>query len=610
MGRMTDPRPPRVPMGVQDALWLTMDRPNNLMVVDGVMVLDGVPSLEQGREVFAAAVERFPVLHRRAVRTGTSWAWQDVDDFDLADHVSAARLPEPRDVGALQAFLAQQRSAPLDKKRPLWCGIFLDDVVLEDGRRGSAIVTRFHHAIADGVRLTQVMLSLCDGDHHAVAAVVARQDGATSPVGAAVETVRGAAADVTAATAGLLSMAGGAAAGAPSTLGAAASAVGSAAQGAAGAVVGAVTDPLGTMAGVPAAVAGVPAVTAAVVSKALRRSASGMDDAFGLMRRPDRWLDALELLGVHEHRASLDLTTVAKLAVADSDRTVWTGKPGTRKAIAWGTPIPLDTVKTIGRHHQATVNDVLLAAVAGGLRRYLGEQDAHADEVVWMVPVNLKPHADNLPSELGNYFALVFLPMRLDQHDRRTRVREMHKQMGRIKASDEAAVTFGLQRIVSLSPSQVARMLTDFFANKAVGVLTNVPGPRAAMTFAGVPVTQVVGFAPCSGDQPMTATIFSYAGAVTVGFATDARLVPDPATLASHVADEVAAMAEEVATRAAAKARVAAKQAPAEPPAVPAAKKTAAKRTAAKKTTAKKTAAKKTAKKTAKTTAATTTAAR
>ena len=141
---------------------------------------------------------------------------------------------------------------------------------------------------------------------------------------------------------------------------------------------------------------------------------------------------------------------------------------------------PADQPRTM--YWRTAVAAAAVLAVAGGLRRYLGEQDAHADEVVWMVPVNLKPHADNLPSELGNYFALVFLPMRLDQHDRRTRVREMHKQMGRIKASDEAALTFGLQRIVSLSPSQVARMLTDFFANKAVGVLTNVPGPRAAMT--------------------------------------------------------------------------------------------------------------------------------
>ena len=63
------------------------------------------------------------------------------------------------------------------------------------------------------------------------------------------------------------------------------------------------------------------------------------------------------------------------------------------------------------------------------------------------------------------------------------------------------------------------------------------------LTFGGVPVAQIVGFAPCSGNQPMTATIFSYAGGVTVGFATDAGLVPDPQALADLVVQEVAAMA-------------------------------------------------------------------
>ena len=63
-----------VSMSVQDALWLTMDRPNNLMVVDGSMVLRGVPSIDDVTAVLQEAVERFPVLGRRAVRSGMGWA--------------------------------------------------------------------------------------------------------------------------------------------------------------------------------------------------------------------------------------------------------------------------------------------------------------------------------------------------------------------------------------------------------------------------------------------------------------------------------------------------------------------------------------------------------
>ncbi len=111
--------------------------------------------------------------------------------------------------------------------------------------------------------------------------------------------------------------------------------------------------------------------------------------------------------------------------------------------------------------------------------------------------------------------------------------------MERIKNSDEPVLTFGLQRTISMSPARMATILTEFFANKAVGVLTNVPGPTTPLHLAGAAVRQVIGFAPCSGDQPLTATIFTYADTVTVGFASDADLVPDPQTLVALVSAEL-----------------------------------------------------------------------
>ncbi|MCB0901470.1 MAG: DUF1298 domain-containing protein, partial [Actinobacteria bacterium] len=98
-----------------------------------------------------------------------------------------------------------------------------------------------------------------------------------------------------------------------------------------------------------------------------------------------------------------------------------------------------------------------------------------------------------------------------------------------------------------MSPGQIAFFLTNFFANKAVGVLTNVPGPTGLLRFAGQEVEQVVGFAPCSGNQPMTATIFSYNGGVTIGFATDAGLIPNPEDLVRYVMEDLDRMQAELA---------------------------------------------------------------
>ena len=63
-------------------------------------------------------------------------------------------------------------------------------------------------------------------------------------------------------------------------------------------------------------------------------------------------------------------------------------------------------------------------------------------------------------------------------------------------------------------------------------VVTNVPGPREPVSFAGTPVTGVLVWAPCSGSLGMTVSIFSYAGEVTAGFMADTALIPDPGVLA------------------------------------------------------------------------------
>lgn len=500
-------------MSVQDALWLTMDRPNNLMVVDGAMVLRGVPDLSVMREIYAHAVARFPVLGRRAVKSGMGWAWQDDPDFDLDRHINVVELDEGTGVTDLQQFMAEMRSQPLPKDRPLWTTYLLAPLVLNDGTEGSAIVSRFHHSIADGVRLTQLILGLCESDDATVAAVVARsgvQGGeSTSPPEEIGRVALHAAEEVAHAVE---------------------HGVGDVASRAAHAV----RNPLGALAHLPGR-----------ALDAARAGVHGVEEGITLIRHPDRLLDALEVLGAEQHRSLNDLSSVTKIALTGTEETVWSGTPGTEKALAWSEQVDLEEIKAIGRAAGATLNDVLLASIAGGLHRYLSERDSPLSELTWMVPVNLKPFEDNLPPDLGNFFALVFLPMPLDAEDLPSRLEQMHHRMQRIKNSDEAVLTFGLQRMVSMSPSQIAFFLTNFFANKAVGVLTNVPGPTSQLRYGGVEVDQVVGFAPCSGDQPMTATIFSYNGGVTVGFATDAGLLPDPDTLVEYVMAELDQMREE-----------------------------------------------------------------
>lgn len=496
-------------MSVQDALWLNMDRPNNLMVIDGTMVLRDVPHKSDCRATFEGMIARFPVFTRAPVRSGDSWVWRDVADFDLEDHLEFVDYDEPTDIAAVQDFVARQRSVPLPADKPKWQAFVLSPVKLPDGAVGAAVVCRFHHAIADGVRLTQVMLSMCQASESANPTKVGRKSrsgaGDQHTVNLSDGVVR---------------------------------AVVDAASAAGRRVASVVAGTLGQLRDPGQVVSQVPKRAVTAVASGV----SALEEVVDVVRHPDRFIDFLEVYGFENNRGTNDLTSLTKLVLTDSGEAPWTGTPGIPKVVSWSEPLPLSEIKRVGKEYGATVNDVLIAAVAGGLRRYLLDRGRTPAEVVWMVPVNLKPFADNLPPELGNYFALVMVSMDLRIGDPQARLQHMHNRMQRIKNSDEAGITFGVQRIVSASPKKVSHALTNFFANKAVGVLTNVPGPMEPVTFAGAPVYQIVGFAPCSGDQPMTATIFSYNGTVTVGFASDAQLVPHPDELAQFVVEDLVEM--------------------------------------------------------------------
>ena len=75
---------------------------------------------------------------------------------------------------------------------------------------------------------------------------------------------------------------------------------------------------------------------------------------------------------------------------------------------------------------------------------------------------------------------------------------------------------------------QIENRIVDLFTAKGSAVMTNVPGPRQPVYMAGTPVRGVLVWAPTSGGVSMSVAIFSYAGEVTLGVMSDARLVPDP----------------------------------------------------------------------------------
>ncbi|HEX4806140.1 MAG TPA: wax ester/triacylglycerol synthase family O-acyltransferase [Conexibacter sp.] len=220
--------------------------------------------------------------------------------------------------------------------------------------------------------------------------------------------------------------------------------------------------------------------------------------------------------------------------------------------VAWCRSIALADVQRIARAHDATVNDVLVAAVTGGLRRWMlarrpspvnGHRPERLEhEIHAMVPFNLRPLDRPLPRELGNRFGLVLLALPLLEEDPVARLHEVHRRMRAIKDSPEGAVSYGVLGAMGLSPPAVEAQLIDLFSSKATLVLTNVPGPRAPVYLCGTRLRGVLVWAPCAGSVSTSVSIFSYDGQVTVGFMVDAGLVPDPDAIVRAVDAELAAL--------------------------------------------------------------------
>lgn len=160
-----------------------------------------------------------------------------------------------------------------------------------------------------------------------------------------------------------------------------------------------------------------------------------------------------------------------------------------------------------------------------------------------MVPFNLRPLDEPLPRELGNRFGLVLLELPVGIEDPLERTAEVKRRMDAIKHGHEGAISYGILELMGHTPAAVESRLIDYFSAKGSMVLTNVPGPRTRLSVAGTEMAGVLVWAPCSGSIGMSVSIFSYAGKVTVGFLTDAGLVPDPQSLADATRAQVLALA-------------------------------------------------------------------
>ena len=185
----------------------------------------------------------------------------------------------------------------------------------------------------------------------------------------------------------------------------------------------------------------------------------------------------------------------------------------------------LDEVKAVRRATGATVNDVLLTAVALMLSDYLG--DDAPDTAVALVPVSVREESER--GELGNRISTVFvdLPLLGTPLDR---LDTISREMGEIKRSAQVRAGALIVGATGLAPPIVSSVAVRAMSGPRLFnlVVSNVPGPQQTFYLAGHPVREVFPAVPLNPrNQALSIGILSYDGGVYFGLLADRAALPD-----------------------------------------------------------------------------------
>ena len=199
---------------------------------------------------------------------------------------------------------------------------------------------------------------------------------------------------------------------------------------------------------------------------------------------------------------------------------------------------PLDDLRAVKAAHQTTINDVVLAACAGALRRRAQRRGEAPAPLKTMVPVNVRGEADGAA---GNRISFLFIPLPCDVPDALGRLAAVHAQTARRKADGEAAGTDAAVDALGLLPRPVRRVAAHAFASPRMFnlVVSNIPGPPGKLYLAGCELREAYPVVPLAGDHALSIGMTTVQDQACFGLYADAKALPDADALALDLEAEL-----------------------------------------------------------------------
>ena len=199
---------------------------------------------------------------------------------------------------------------------------------------------------------------------------------------------------------------------------------------------------------------------------------------------------------------------------------------------------PMDELRAIKRGYGCTINDVVLAASTGGVRRHLERRGERPARIKAMVPVNVRGGDGG---ELGNRISFIFVELPWGEPGAQRRLEAVTRAMERAKTTGEPAGATTVLDLAAAAPSVVQRAMSRLVASPRTFnmVVSNIPGPQPPMWMLGCRLREAYPVVPLADKHALSIGFTSVDGGAFFGIYADRDAGPDAELLARDIGDEL-----------------------------------------------------------------------
>jgi diacylglycerol O-acyltransferase / wax synthase len=261
--------------------------------------------------------------------------------------------------------------------------------------------------------------------------------------------------------------------------------------------------------------------------------------------RPARAVSAARAVAERPRRLAAALRDTAEGLVAmvpamRAPRGVLNGKTGPSRVYSISR-FPLSDFRAIKGAMGGTINDVVLAAVTGGVRRFMMARgvDLGEETVTALCPVSIRDDTER--TALGNRLAMLLVRLPIDEPDPAHRMAAVRATVDRLKARKQAVGADFLLSLAGFAPATLHAMVSRA-SLRQIGfnlVVTNVPGPQFPLYCQGSQLVEAFPVAFLYAGQYVAIAIFSYNGQLNFGYLADRHGMPDVDVLAAGVEESM-----------------------------------------------------------------------